>query len=75
MQEKVTLTVFKLNSIVEAVEILKEIGFPPIGDPLLLSGGEENQRTIAFLLLKTETAKELEAKFPSLLGVVKSHFD
>ena len=39
-----------LISIIEAQDILRDIGFPVIGEPVALSGGEENQRSIAFLV-------------------------
>ncbi len=54
MQEKISLTVFKEHAILEAQDILKEIGYPPIGEPVALSGGEENHRTIAFLVRNNE---------------------
>ena len=50
MQEKISLTVFKDHAIIEAQDILRDIGFPVIGEPVALSGGEENQRSIAFLV-------------------------
>ena len=31
MQEKISLTIFKDHSIIDAQEILKDIGYPPIG--------------------------------------------
>jgi len=31
MQEKISLTLFKEHSVFEAIDILKDIGFPPIG--------------------------------------------
>jgi hypothetical protein len=40
MQEKVCLTIFKDHSLQEAVRILTEIGFKPIGEPVSLSGGD-----------------------------------
>lgn len=48
MQEKVNLTVFKEQTIIEAIVILKDIGFPPVGEPIPISGGESNHRNIAF---------------------------
>lgn len=50
MQEKVNLTVFKEQTIIEAIVILKDIGFPPVGEPIPISGGENNHRNIAFLV-------------------------
>jgi hypothetical protein len=40
MQEKISLTIFKDHSIIDAQEILKDIGYPPIGEPVAISGGE-----------------------------------
>jgi len=39
IQEKVSLTVFKDSMVQKAVEILIQIGFPPIGEPVPISGG------------------------------------
>lgn len=57
MQEKVSLTVFKEHSIVEAVQILKDIGFPPIGEPVPVSGGDDTHRNIAFAISSSEKSK------------------
>lgn len=54
IQEKISLTVFKDTSAQTAVEILKQIGFPPIGEPVPISGSEENHRNIAFMVPNNE---------------------
>lgn len=59
MQEKVSLTVFKEQSAHDAVQILKDIGFPPIGEPVAIAGGDESHRTIAFLIHPSEETKTL----------------
>ena len=74
MQEKISLTVFKDHAIIEAQDILRDIGFPVIGEPVALSGGEENQRSIAFLVGNNELSKQLEGSLPGLLGVAKCSF-
>jgi hypothetical protein len=53
---------------------LKDIGFPPVGEAVPISGGEDNQRTIAFLVKDSEQFKQLEGTLPSVLGVVKCSF-
>lgn len=74
MQEKINLTVFLEQSINQAVEILKGIGFPPIKEPIMLSGGEDNHRSISFLVESNQETKGLEITLPGLLGVVKTKF-
>ena len=46
MQKKISLTVFKDHEIIEAQDILRDIAYPVIGEPVTLSGCEENQRTL-----------------------------
>jgi cation transport ATPase len=53
MQEKVSLTVFNDQSTRDAVQILKDIGYPPVGEPVAVWGGEDSERTIAFLVQNT----------------------
>ena len=71
MQEKVSLTIFKEQSVYQAVQILKEIGFPPIGEPVPISGGDEAHRTIAFLVNPNQPAKTLEEQIWKILGVIR----
>jgi hypothetical protein len=71
MQEKVSLTVFKQQSVHEAVEILKKIGFPPLGEPVAISGGDESHRTIAFLIHPAEPTASIEAEVANMLGIVR----
>lgn len=71
MQEKISLTVFKERSAYDAVQILKDIGFPPIGEPVAVSGGDESQRTIAFMVHQSDSTKTLEADLTNMLGVVR----
>jgi len=59
MQEKISLTIFKEHSIIDAQEILKDIGYPPIGEPVAISGGDENHRNIAFLVRNNDLCKKL----------------
>lgn len=72
IQEKISLTIFKDSSAQAALEILKKIGFPAIGEPVPISGNEENHRTIAFLVHENELSKVLADRLSSTLGVLKT---
>lgn len=71
MQEKVSLTIFKEQSAHDAVQILKDIGFPPIGEPVAVSGGDESHRNIAFIVHNSEQTKTLEHDLANLLGTIR----
>jgi copper chaperone CopZ len=71
IQEKVSLTVFKDSTVQKAIEILIQIGFPPIGEPVPISGGDDTQRVIAFLINNKESVKVLEDKLENTLGIQK----
>lgn len=40
IQEKISLTIFKETSAQKALEILTDIGFPAIGEPVPISGND-----------------------------------
>lgn len=40
LRENIILTIFREQSALKAMEKLKEIGYPPVRDAVLLSGGE-----------------------------------
>lgn len=71
MQEKISLTVLKEQSADDAVRILREAGFPPVGEPVALCGGDESHRSIAFLVQPSEEARALATNLGSLLGVIR----
>ena len=50
---------------------LKDIGYPPVGEPVFVSGGDENQRFIAFLVNEGDKSRDIESKLSSLMGVEK----
>ena len=50
---------------------LRDIGYPPVGEPVFISGGDEHQRFIAFLVSEEEKSKGLESQMSSVMGVEK----
>ena len=64
-----SLTTFDDSSIEKALEILIKIGFTPVGEPVFISGNNENQRQIAFLVHDEKSAKAIKSKFSSSLGI------
>jgi len=75
MQETISLTAYYEQTMVQAVEILTNIGYPPIKDPVMIAGGEENHRNIAFLVISNSETKMLELQLPKILGIVKATFN
>lgn len=53
---------------------MTDIGFPPIGVPVAIFGGDSSQRNIVFLVEDNEYSKGLQYRLSSILGIEKSTF-
>lgn len=73
MQEKVYLTTDCQETPQRVIEVLKETKYFPINEPILLSGLQENHRSIGFLIDPLKKA-ELERKLTDMVGVLSTKF-
>lgn len=69
MQEKVYLTTNCPETPQRVIDVLKETKYFPINEPVLLSGAQENHRSIGFLIDPLKKG-DLEGKLASLVGVL-----
>lgn len=73
MQEKVYLTTDCSETPQRVIEALKETKYFPINEPVLLSGLQENHRSIGFLIEPLKKA-ELQQKLAEMVGVQSTKF-
>jgi copper chaperone CopZ len=73
IQEKVYITLDNDLLLLKIIECLKDIGFPPLGDAVLVAGGQDAERSVHFIfdLPSEEVIGIIMAKVTGLPGVNK----
>lgn len=74
IQEKVYVTLDNDLLLLRIHDCLKDIGFPALGEAVLVAGGQDAERTIHFIFRNPteEVLERVTAKVGSLAGVTKS---